>query len=104
MHYVRSRSRSSLLFVHLSSCKKTNTHCFSSASGLDGILGLSFLDQFACVDFDFVNDELRLDKTNPNPLISNMNDIVAQGPLSLTKLRIYISLTLHLMDVAQSSC
>lgn len=57
--------------------------------GLDGILGLSFLDQFACVDFDFVNDELRLDKTNPNPLISNMNDIVAQGPLSITKLRIY---------------
>jgi len=57
--------------------------------GLDGILGLSFLDQFACVDFDFVNDELRLDRNDPNPLISNMNDVVAQGALSLTKLRIY---------------
>ena len=29
-------------------------------SGLDGILGLSLLNQFACVDFDFVNNELRL--------------------------------------------
>jgi len=58
-------------------------------AGLDGILGLSFLDQFACVDFDFVNDELRLDRTDPNPLISNGKDVVAQGPLSLSKLRIY---------------
>ena len=58
-------------------------------AGLDGILGLSFLDQFACVDFDFVNDELRLDRTDPNPLIVNVKDVVAQGPLLLSKLRIY---------------
>ncbi|KAL7535375.1 hypothetical protein ACHAXR_011128 [Thalassiosira sp. AJA248-18] len=58
-------------------------------SGLDGIIGLSFLDQFACVDFDFVNNELRLDRMDLDPLIPNMNDIVAQGPLSLTALRIY---------------
>ena len=58
-------------------------------AGLDGILGLSFLDQFACVDFDFVNNELRLERSNPDPRIPNDNDIVAQGPLRLTRLRIY---------------
>ena len=58
-------------------------------SQLDGIIGLSFLEKFACVDFDFVKDELRLDISDPNPVIPNVNDIVAQGPLSLTKLRIY---------------
>jgi len=58
-------------------------------SQLDGIIGLSFLEKFACVDFDFVNDELRLDMSNPSPIIPNVNDVVAQGPLSLTKLRIY---------------
>ena len=58
-------------------------------SGLDGIIGLSFLDQFACVDFDFVNNELRLEKTDPNPLIPNIvNDVVAQGALSMTSLRV----------------
>ncbi|KAL9184763.1 hypothetical protein ACHAXT_012733 [Thalassiosira profunda] len=57
-------------------------------SGLDGIWGLSFLDQFACVDFDFATNELRLSKSDPNPLIPNVNDVVARGPLSLTRLRI----------------
>lgn len=58
-------------------------------SGLDGIMGLSFLDQFACADFDFVNNELRLEKTDPNPLIPNLNDMVARGSLSMTSMRIY---------------
>jgi len=58
-------------------------------SQLDGIIGLSFLEKYACVDFDFVNDELRLDISNSSPIISNANDVIAQGPLSLTKLRIY---------------
>lgn len=58
-------------------------------SQLDGIIGLSFLEKYACVDFDFVNDELRLDTSNSSPIIPNVNDIVAQGPLSLTKLRIH---------------
>ena len=58
-------------------------------SGLDGILGLSFLNQFACVDFDFENDELRLEKTNSNVMIPNVNDVVAQGSLSKTMLQIY---------------
>lgn len=64
-------------------------------SGLDGILGLSFLNQFACVDFDFVNNELRLQRSinsnnPPLPPIPNIrNEVVAQGSLSLTKLRIY---------------
>ena len=57
--------------------------------GLDGILGLSFLDQFACVDFDFVNDELRLDRTNCNPYIPNVDNVVAKGTLILTRLRIH---------------
>jgi hypothetical protein len=57
--------------------------------GLDGILGLSFLDQFACVDFDFVNDELRLDRTNRNPYIPNVDYVVAKGTLILTRLRIH---------------
>ena len=58
-------------------------------SQLDGIIGLSFLEKYACVDFDFVNDELRLDISDSSPIIPNVNDIVAKGPLSLTKLRIY---------------
>ena len=57
--------------------------------GLDGILGLSFLDQFACVDFDFVNDELRLDRTNRNPYTPNVDNVVAKGNLVLTRLRIH---------------
>lgn len=57
--------------------------------GLDGILGLSFLDQFACVDFDFVNDELRLDRTNCNPYITNFDNVVAKGNLVLTRLGIH---------------
>mmetsp|Transcript_13663 Transcript_13663/g.29617 ORF Transcript_13663/g.29617 Transcript_13663/m.29617 type:complete len:527 (-) Transcript_13663:181-1761(-) len=58
-------------------------------SGLDGIMGLSFLDQYSCVDFDFVKNELRLEKTDSNPMIPNVNDVVARGKLLMTNLRIY---------------
>ncbi|KAL7546348.1 hypothetical protein ACHAWF_009683 [Thalassiosira exigua] len=59
--------------------------------GLDGILGLSFLDRFACVDFDFARGELRLSKTDSDPPMPESGSVVAQGPLSMTKLRIYAS-------------
>ncbi|KAL3784327.1 hypothetical protein ACHAW5_000218 [Stephanodiscus triporus] len=61
-------------------------------AGLDGILGLSFLGEFACVDFDFVNDELRLDREHRNPPRgpSYVDDgAAARGALSLTRLRVY---------------
>ncbi|KAL3782142.1 hypothetical protein ACHAWO_007502 [Cyclotella atomus] len=56
--------------------------------GLDGILGLSFLSKFACVDFDFAQGELRLYKTPPTEQNDGMS-VVAEGPLHLTKLGIY---------------
>ena len=59
--------------------------------GIDGIIGLSFLSQFKCVDFDFVRNELRLSKNNPDPPISNLADTVAKGDLLMTKLRIYMA-------------
>ncbi|KAL7464052.1 hypothetical protein ACHAXS_006761 [Conticribra weissflogii] len=71
---------------------------------LDGILGLSFLNQFACVDFDFANRQLRLHKSDldpplPDNLLGSNTDhiandgehpaIIARGPLTLTRLGIY---------------
>ncbi|EJK72455.1 hypothetical protein THAOC_06016 [Thalassiosira oceanica] len=58
--------------------------------GIDGILGLSFLGQFKCTDFDRRN-ELRLSKDNPEPSISDQADTVAKGNLLMTKLRIYMA-------------
>jgi hypothetical protein len=57
--------------------------------GLDGILGLSFLGRYACVDFDFANNELRLDREGRDSYISNIDDVVARGALSLTRLGVY---------------
>eukprot|EP00804_Cyclotella_cryptica_P010113 CCRYP_019284-RA/>CCRYP_019284-RA protein AED:0.05 eAED:0.05 QI:121/1/1/1/0.5/0.33/3/115/488 len=59
--------------------------------GLDGILGLSFLSKFECVDFDFGNNELRLYKTAPSPSVqmSEVTTVVAEGSLEMTKLGIY---------------
>ncbi len=63
--------------------------------GLDGIIGLSFLRNFATVDFDFANGQLCLfekDVDPPLPIIvgnSNDQEKIAQGTLALTKLGIY---------------
>ena len=58
-------------------------------AGLDGIIGLSFLGRYACVDFDFANNELRLDREDRDSYVSNIDDVVARGALSLTRLRVY---------------
>ena len=58
--------------------------------GLDGILGLSFLSKFPCVDFDFAQGELRLHKMqNDASMQSNDLSFVAEGSLDMTKLGIY---------------
>jgi len=66
-------------------------------SGLDGIIGLSFLNQFSTVDFDFANGQLRLFKKDMElPLPNNNNSqlsLVAQGRLTLTRLGIYTTPT-----------
>ena len=65
-------------------------------SGLDGIIGLSFLNQFSTVDFDFSNGRLCLYKKDADPTLPNNNgqlSIVAQGRLSLTRLGIYTTET-----------
>ena len=59
--------------------------------GIDGIIGLSFLGQFKCVDFDFERNELRLSTGSTGPSIPNQADTVAQGDLIMTKLRIYMA-------------
>ena len=60
-------------------------------AGLDGILGLSFLGEYACVDFDFANDELRLDREHRDPRGPSYVDdgAAARGALALTRLRVY---------------
>ncbi len=65
-------------------------------SGLDGIIGLSFLNQFTTVDFDFANGRLCLYKKDEDPALpSNKGQlsIVAQGRLALTRLGIYTTQT-----------
>ena len=66
-------------------------------SGLDGIIGLSFLNQFSTVDFDFANGRLCLYKKDVDaPFPSNDNfplSIVAEGGLKLTRLGIYTTPT-----------
>ena len=68
-------------------------------SGLDGIIGLSFLNQFSTVDFDFTSGRLCLFKKEVDPPLpsgSNNNgqlSVVAQGRLDLTRLGIYTTQT-----------
>lgn len=58
--------------------------------GIDGILGLSFLSKFACVDFDFAHGELRLYKMpKDTSMQSDALSCVAEGSLDMTKLGIY---------------
>jgi len=56
---------------------------------LDGIIGLSFLNQFACVEFDILNGKLRLYKDNDQPPVPEGCEVTAEGEMTLTRLGIY---------------
>jgi len=56
---------------------------------LDGIIGLSFLNQFACVEFDMINGKLRLYRRNTEPPIPEGYGVSARGEMISTKLGIY---------------
>lgn len=67
-------------------------------SALDGIIGLSFLNQYQCVDFNFENSELVLYRTNPAPIDFQNNDnnnssnkmkIVAEGAIKTCRIGVY---------------
>ena len=58
-------------------------------SSLDGIIGLSFLQQFACTEFDVQQGKVRLYKTERQPAIPTDLAVVAEGPMSRTTLGIF---------------
>jgi len=58
-------------------------------STLDGIIGLSFLNQFACVDFDFKQGNLVLHKDDHDPSISESAVCLSHNNISLTRMRIW---------------
>ena len=58
-------------------------------SSLDGIIGLSFLNQFACVEMDFRNGSVTLYKNERRPPVPEGLDVVAEAEMSLTKLGIW---------------
>ena len=58
-------------------------------STLDGIIGLSFLSQFACVEMNFQNGSVTLYKKERKPPIPDGLNVVAEAEMSLTKLGIW---------------
>ena len=52
---------------------------------LDGIIGLSFLNQFACVEMDFIQGDITLYKTLQSvpPIMSEDRKIVAKGEMDM---------------------
>jgi predicted aspartyl protease len=58
-------------------------------TALDGIIGLSFLQQFPCSELDVENGKVRLYKTERQPEIPPGMAVVAQGIMSRTKLGIF---------------
>ena len=58
-------------------------------STLDGIIGLSFLNQFACTEMDFRNGCVTLYKKERNPAIPDGLQVVAEAEMSQTKLGIW---------------
>ncbi len=58
-------------------------------STLDGIIGLSFLSQFACVEMNFQNGSVTLYKKDRRPPIPDGLSVVAEAEMSLTKLGIW---------------
>jgi len=55
---------------------------------LDGIIGLSFLNQFQCVEFDFRQDELVLTKSTPPKIHSNL-EILSEADMKLCRLGVW---------------
>lgn len=58
-------------------------------ASLDGIIGLSYLQQFACTELDVEQGKIRLYKTERQPVIPNGLVVVAEGPMSRTNLGIF---------------
>lgn len=58
-------------------------------SMLDGIIGLSFLSQFACVELDFGNGSVALYKKERKPPVPEGLEVAAEAEMSLTKLGIW---------------
>ena len=56
---------------------------------LDGIIGLSWLSQFACVEIDFQNGELTLFKLDKKPPIPNNLEVVAEAEMTMASLGIW---------------
>lgn len=62
---------------------------------LDGIIGLSWLNQFACVEIDFWNGQLTLFRSDKNPPIPKNLEVVAEAEMSMASLGIwYIDVTM----------
>jgi predicted aspartyl protease len=59
-------------------------------SSLDGIIGLSMLSQFACVEMDFRRGMLTLYKKDRRPPVPDNLKIVAEAEMRITKLGIWI--------------
>ena len=55
---------------------------------LDGIIGLSFLNQFQCVEFDFRNDELVLTKNRPQEIDLEL-EIMSEADMKLCRLGVW---------------
>jgi predicted aspartyl protease len=59
-------------------------------STLDGIIGLSFLSQFACVEMDFGRGAVTLYKKERKPPIPESRHVVAEAEMFMTNLGIWI--------------
>jgi len=58
-------------------------------SQLDGIIGLSFLNQFACVDFDFRHGKMLLHENDMTPNIDPDLKFVGEASLFLTRMQVW---------------
>ena len=58
-------------------------------SQLDGIIGLSFLNQFACVDFDFRRGKMLLHENDMTPNIDPELKFVGEASLFLTRMQVW---------------
>jgi hypothetical protein len=58
-------------------------------TSLDGIIGLSFMNQFACTEIDIDNSKITFYKKETSPPIPSHHEIIAEGNLSPTRLGIW---------------